>query len=622
MLNLVSIFSFILLLSSLWSCNPKKVDNPVEVKNRGRFTNSPDKPKPTNPGNSDLDLSHSSVVINTQKLLLGGYAVATFEAKDANGDAIVEDGLSVTFQLEGNGTASATFGATNDDGRGIYSAILTATGVGSSNRIEVLVNGNAVVALRPSIEIAVGPFYRDITLDIATDQVEYQAQVILNTSNFDYSKVGVNGDDIRFYEQSNNLPFYIEKWDTSGESLIWVKIANANVSTIRMYYGDNTLAAASSQESAFTYDAAKEAYVELSSSAGTRNMKISSFIDNNTVTVESNTGSNSITLPVQTSTDFNNTVQGPISVTGPISGRYDNSSRGIDTVAPKTFSFMMGGYPKSRGSDEWDLYNPNTSVANVTITNYDSSGNNLGDTSFSINPGSFHHQNFDVSKLGLVESDIPITTLYYYSNSSDGAVLMEAANDIVGSLASSASIAITEDSTVGTIYYEDGNSQVFSGSKGKVIDLTGGGSQNDPMGVRVIANKPIIGAGQADSDGSDSESFWPVEKFDNDYILPADSQYFIVYCIENVNLTITNADGSFNDSAICTPAFNHPGRVAKGDGTVVTYSAGTRITGDAPFYFYYEYSNQDETNATSWKHARAYMYPEPVLTIGNEQNWN
>ena len=59
-----------------------------------------------------------------------------------------------------------------------------------------------------------------------------------NPSGFNYADV-TNGD-IRFVDADGNLlPFEIEKWDSSGESHIWVSVSSLSgqATTITMYYG-------------------------------------------------------------------------------------------------------------------------------------------------------------------------------------------------------------------------------------------------------------------------------------------------------------------------------------------------------------------------------------------------
>ncbi|WP_088363003.1 DUF2341 domain-containing protein [Bacillus cereus] len=67
---------------------------------------------------------------------------------------------------------------------------------------------------------------KKVTLQKSIQFVGQQISVHLNSTNFDYTKSKSNGKDILFYdEKGTKLPSFIEKWDTNGESIIWVKTA-------------------------------------------------------------------------------------------------------------------------------------------------------------------------------------------------------------------------------------------------------------------------------------------------------------------------------------------------------------------------------------------------------------
>ena len=80
-----------------------------------------------------------------------------------------------------------------------------------------------------------------------SELIGYQVLINLTSKNFNYSRVNADGSDIRFtlYNQSSDneslLSYWIEEWNTSGESKIWVRIskipANRNA-TLYMYYGN------------------------------------------------------------------------------------------------------------------------------------------------------------------------------------------------------------------------------------------------------------------------------------------------------------------------------------------------------------------------------------------------
>ena len=52
-----------------------------------------------------------------------------------------------------------------------------------------------------------------------------------------------------------------------------------------------------------------------------------------------------------------------------------------------------------------------------------------------------------------------------------------------------------------------------------------------------------------------------------------------------------------------------------------TYSAGTKVTSDKPFFVYYEHNGQDETNVFSSKQARKFVESPASVSLGSEVNY-
>ena len=92
-------------------------------------------------------------------------------------------------------------------------------------------------------EEGVWRYRRAITIgSIGQPLSEYQIKIILTPDNFDYDKANPDGSDIRFTDNDgNSLSYWIETWNPSGTSIIWVKVPyippHDNV-TIYMYYGN------------------------------------------------------------------------------------------------------------------------------------------------------------------------------------------------------------------------------------------------------------------------------------------------------------------------------------------------------------------------------------------------
>ena len=81
---------------------------------------------------------------------------------------------------------------------------------------------------------------------IGTELVDFQVMVTLDTSNFNYSFVNTDGADIRFSTDStwnfiSDINYWIENFDASDTSKIWIKVPTIPVSgstTIYMFYGN------------------------------------------------------------------------------------------------------------------------------------------------------------------------------------------------------------------------------------------------------------------------------------------------------------------------------------------------------------------------------------------------
>ena len=81
-------------------------------------------------------------------------------------------------------------------------------------------------------------YIREISLNPVTPQSNYQVKIQLNTSNFNYSRVKIDGSDLRFYDPDEiELSYWIEEWNIVGISTIWVKVPDAGTSKIYMEYG-------------------------------------------------------------------------------------------------------------------------------------------------------------------------------------------------------------------------------------------------------------------------------------------------------------------------------------------------------------------------------------------------
>ncbi|MCK5320007.1 DUF2341 domain-containing protein [Candidatus Parcubacteria bacterium] len=89
----------------------------------------------------------------------------------------------------------------------------------------------------------------DNTLN-ASALTDYQVLITLNAGNFDYAHIkdglAGSGDDLRFTDSDKltEIYYWIEEWNTGGDSKIWVKvpfIAASSEAIIYLYYGNDNI---------------------------------------------------------------------------------------------------------------------------------------------------------------------------------------------------------------------------------------------------------------------------------------------------------------------------------------------------------------------------------------------
>jgi hypothetical protein len=123
-----------------------------------------------------------------------------------------------------------------------FVALIISVNLGSVNYIYAAVNGPGTSWL----------YYRTIALSPATPSANYQVKVTLSSS--DYTNMKSDGSDLRFYDDANNnCQYWFETWNTSGNSVIWVKVPSTGADVLVMYYGNASATAASNGSSTFDF---------------------------------------------------------------------------------------------------------------------------------------------------------------------------------------------------------------------------------------------------------------------------------------------------------------------------------------------------------------------------------
>ena len=108
-----------------------------------------------------------------------------------------------------------------------------------------VVFANSAAAQGPG---AAWEYARTITLSTATPMTDYQVQVKLTAGQ--YGGINANGSDLRFYVNATALNYWIEKWDPTALSVIWVKVPTSGTTAFTMYYGNSAATSTASLGSA------------------------------------------------------------------------------------------------------------------------------------------------------------------------------------------------------------------------------------------------------------------------------------------------------------------------------------------------------------------------------------
>jgi hypothetical protein len=100
-------------------------------------------------------------------------------------------------------------------------------------------------------------YRRAVNLSPATPVADYQVLVTLTTSTMGnpYANVKADGSDIRFTgsDEITLQDYWVESWDNTGTSKIWVKVQTSGTSRIYLYYGNAAASSASDGEATFDF---------------------------------------------------------------------------------------------------------------------------------------------------------------------------------------------------------------------------------------------------------------------------------------------------------------------------------------------------------------------------------
>ena len=100
-------------------------------------------------------------------------------------------------------------------------------------------------------------YRREILINSTTNEEDYQVKIVFNDSNINYSHT--TGNDLRFFNYTGNeLNYWIEKWNESGDSVVWVRVPELNytynkTTYIIVYYNNSIVQTKSNGTLSFPY---------------------------------------------------------------------------------------------------------------------------------------------------------------------------------------------------------------------------------------------------------------------------------------------------------------------------------------------------------------------------------
>lgn len=481
-------------------------------------------------------------------------------------------------------------------------------------------------------------FTVDHTAVGALGLTEYPILVKFDTaSEVAAGQMNVNGDDIRFVDEDDNvLPYYIAKDMNTADTIIWIQMDNitaAATEEICMYHGDvsGVAPALSDEDSVFTYSAAVPLYYTLWEQATGNNTNIGSYVDGNDVTYGGF---------VQTINEYevfnNEPVAGQavaFEATGPLSIAFNNNS--TDAPAPISFAGTSFVYDAVRSTDRFNIVAP-YGDANVTIQ--EASGGVFVDacgvlSNFTVTAGTAFNVTCDITnnRAYKVTSDEPILIGHTTTNNRDTFLMYPSDKTFQEDTGKyelwgvgSNSMRLASDGTCNNvdIFRSNGASTTVNLNAANNFRTTvgGGSSEGRSDSFHVVADCPIGAASVADSDGTEQATFLPETEFADIYLITQGIQYVAGNArSQNVTCNMFDAAGLVTDTDISTDGdgVDEPSEIyfpSDNNGAdTIRYNSGFRMECAENVYAYYERGGSEETNFNSYIQARKSAEVEPVI---------
>ena len=451
---------------------------------------------------------------------------------------------------------------------------------------------------------------------------EYQILIVLNTTNFNYSKVTENSSDIRFIffndtsKRNMEIPYYIEEWNPSVESRIWVKVPYLNGSfntTIYLYYGNPSATSTSNLSATFSYSEPRTIGYIVSDKIVSNGISILSLCDNNNVTI----GGYSFTLNEQESASIPaNSVNINDSVKAKCLAQVEGSGDVDDIIFPVSWAgteFIYGGM---RATDKFCMIAP---FGDASVMIYDGGASVWSGTVNST--GICVSQDITSGNATRIESDKPI--LVFHGGNEDAFVMYPSTKEKLYGVPSNYFI-VAAGSSGATISYtrsDTGATSTQSISADSQYSLSSLGPSGSAPAFVVNGSNPIGAIQQADHDGAESTTFAPLKEMTIKFGSSLGAEYIAIATpYSGTSCTVYDSSGNIVETQSASGS-NGIYKICFDCGNDNTYvSGGWEVKCIKPVWAYYEEDiNGDETNLLGYKQMRQYASPEPIYTLENEE---
>ena len=455
---------------------------------------------------------------------------------------------------------------------------------------------------------------------------EYQIMLVVDTASLiSQGKMKSDCSDIRIAwlnktsNQEELISYYLDYGCNTNETVIWAKVpivyANDNT-TIIMYYGSENVASNSDYYRTFTFEQSNATtFWVVSFLSSSSNIDIQAFLPDTWVTVGATTQLVQNNAPT-TFTATNNPAA-TIAHDKPIYGAFSNDV--TDAIHPISWAGKRFAYYILRGTNEWYVCAP-FGAASVSI--YD--GTTLVSSNV-VNANSCANMSVDITDTSvvLIESNESILVQHAApAQNYDSRLLYPVAKKVYGIPSQYLQIAAIEDNTNVNVYCSDGLVFSWTLNRGQGVSQSGFGSEGTAPACVVEADKPIGALQIADSDGTETTTFLPLEELDRVYVFPQGVQYIaIAVPFNDTQCTLYNPDGSVYGTGVASPIGKAPGKLYFGstvDGTNI--QAGSKLECNKPVFAYYEKGTvSDETQLFGPKANRKYSPRISVISVSQEE---